>query len=35
MDKLNFNEILDRTKISQNIKDILIDFERKCANYLD
>lgn len=34
MDKLNFNEILYRTKISQNIKDILIDFEKNKSNLL-
>ena len=34
MDKLNFNEILDRTKMSQNIKDILIDFEKNKSNLL-
>jgi len=32
MDNINLNEILDREKMSQNIKDILIDFEKNKGN---
>ena len=34
MDTIKFNELLDRTKLSQNIKDILIDFEKNKSNLL-
>jgi len=34
MDKLKFNEILDRTKIAQSIKDILIEFDKNKSNML-
>lgn len=34
MDKINLNQLLDREKISQNIKDILIDFEKNKGNLL-
>jgi DNA polymerase III delta prime subunit len=34
MDKLKFNEMLDRTKIAQNIKDILTDFDKNKSNLL-
>jgi DNA polymerase III delta prime subunit len=32
MDKINLNELLDREKTSQNIKDLLIDFEKNKGN---
>jgi Cdc6-like AAA superfamily ATPase len=34
MDKINLNELLDREKISQNIKELLINFEKNKGNLL-